>query len=297
MAGGTWSPTEQKVRPGFYLNFEAAALAAIKPGARGIVACPVKADWGPARAFQEITSEANLLSVYGQDQVEGATAYKTIRMALLGGAKTVLAYRLADSNAAKASITLQDTSGTPVNVIKLETKFETARPFKVTTRINMVDSAKQDLQLYDGTALLHTFTFNSGVNGVDNAIAAINQNAGNEWVTATKLTSGNGVLASVNSQDFTGGNNGIAGLTNADYISAQAKFESRVWNLFTLDGRSEGALQTSFKSWIERLRNDGTGVIGVFGGSNESDADPAQVIYALLVLIMRVLSTLLWVLY
>ena len=274
MAGGTWSPTEQKVRPGFYLNFEAAALAAIKPGARGIVACPVKADWGPVRTFKEITNEAELLAVYGEDTAAGATAYQTVRMALLGGAKTVLAYRLADSNAAKASITLQDAAGSPVNVLKLETKYETTRPFKLSTRTNLVDSTKQDILLYNGSALLRTFTFTSGADGVSNAVAAINNDAGNEWVTASKLADGNGTLAVVSSQDFTGGNNGMADVVNADYIAAQAMFEARVWNLFTLDGMTDSSLQTSFKSWIERLRNEGNGVMGVFGGSAAEDADP-----------------------
>ncbi|AEG61705.1 phage tail sheath family protein [Desulforamulus ruminis] len=274
MAGGTWSPTEQKVRPGFYLNFEAAALAAIKPGARGIVACPVKADWGPVRDFKEITSEAELLAAYGEDTAAGSTAYKTLRLALLGGAKTVLAYRLADSNAAKAGITLQDGSASPVDVLKLETKYETTRPFKLSVRTNLVDSSKQDILLYNGSALLRTFTFTANANGVDNAVAAINGDAGNEWVTAVKMADGNGALALINSQDFTGGNNGIAEVANADYIAAQSVFEARVWNLFTLDGITGSALQTSFKSWIERLREEGKGVIGVFGGSVTDDADP-----------------------
>lgn len=276
MAGGTWSPTEQKVRPGFYLNFEAAALAAIKPGARGIVACPVKADWGPVRTFKEITSEAELLSTYGEDTAAGATAYKTVRMALLGGAKTVLAYRLADSNAAKASIILQDAAGSPVNVLKLETKYETTLPFKVSTRTNLLDSTKQDILLYNGTKLLRTFTFSTGAGGVDNAVAAINNDTGNEWITAIKIAGGNGTLFIVNSQSFTGGNNGISGVVHADYIAAQTAFESCVWNLFTLDGMTDSSLQISCKSWIERLRNEGKGVIGVFGGADIDDADPNQ---------------------
>lgn len=275
MAGGTWSPTEKKERPGFYLNFVAAALAAIQPGARGIVACPVKANWGPVKQFVEITSESELLSKYGEDLVTGATAYKTVRMALLGGAKTVLAYRLADSGAAKASITLQDTSATPVNVLKLETKYETTRDFRVTTRTNLVDNTKQDILLYDGTTLLRTFTFTSGTGGVDNAVTAINSDTGNEWITATKLADGNGVLAAVTSQAFAGGDNGIDGVVNADYIAAQDAFEARNWNLFVLDGMTDSALQTSFSSWIQRLRTEGKGVMAVFGGSAVADADPA----------------------
>ncbi|MGE5552828.1 MAG: phage tail sheath family protein [Betaproteobacteria bacterium] len=275
MAGGTWSPTEGKVRPGFYMNFVAAALAAIKPGARGVVACPVKAEWGPVREFKEITSEAELLAAYGA-KVAGTTAYDTIRMALLGGAKKVLGYRLADSNAAKGTITLQDTGGTPANVLRLDTKYESARDFRVTTRTNPVDSAKQDIVLYEGTTILRTFTFASEAGGVDNAVAAINGDAGNQWITATKLADGNGILALITSVPLSGGNNGTAAVTNTDYANAMAAFEARQFNIFTLDGMTDSALQTSVKAWVERLREEGKGIIAVMGGSAAADADPTQ---------------------
>ncbi|MDI6872279.1 MAG: phage tail sheath family protein [Bacillota bacterium] len=275
MAGGTWSPTEGKVRPGFYMNFVAAALAAIKPGARGIVACPVKAEWGPVRGFKEITSEAELLAAYGA-KVAGTTAYDTIRMALLGGAKTVLAYRLADSNAAKGTIILQDTSGTPVNVLQLDTKYESARDFRVTTRTNPVDENKQDIVLYEGTTILRTFTFTKGAGGEDAAVEAINNDTGNLWITATKLATGNGILAAVTSLAFSGGNNGTAAVANTDYTNAMAAFEARQFNLFTLDGMTDSSLQTSVKAWVERLREEGKGIIAVLGGSAASDADPTQ---------------------
>ena len=57
MAGGTWSATELPVLPGLYLNFQAAALAAIQTGARGTVILPIKAHWGPVGTFETITSE------------------------------------------------------------------------------------------------------------------------------------------------------------------------------------------------------------------------------------------------
>lgn len=275
MAGGTWSPTETKVRPGFYMNFVAAALAAIKGGARGIVALPLKANWGPVRQFVEITSEAELIAAYTAQESATITAYTAGRFALLGGAKKLLGYRLADAAAAKASINLNDT--TPVAVLKLETKYETTRDFRVTTRANAVDAAKQDIVLYEGSAQLRVFTFLSGgAAGVDNAVAAINGDAGNLWVTATKLAPGNGTLAVVVSQTFAGGNNGTAAVVNADYINATAAFEARQFQAFTLDGITDAALQASIKSWVERLRGEGKGVMAVVGGTAAADDDVTQ---------------------
>jgi len=275
LASGVWSETDLPVRPGFYMNFKAAALAAIATGPRGIVAIPVKANWGPKETIVEIASEQDLIDAYNIEEAGAYTAYKSIRLALLGGPQLILGYRLADSSAAKASYTLVDTAGTPVNVIRLDTKYETVRPFKVTTRTNPVDSNKQDIVLYEGTAQLYVFTFAKGANVVDNAVAAVNNDTRNKWITATKLDVGNGEIANVTSQSFTGGNDGTAGIVNQDYIDAMTAFEARVFNAFALDGATDSGLQTSVKAWVQRLRDEGKKIIAYLGGSASDDADIA----------------------
>jgi len=271
MAGGIWSETEKPVRPGFYMRFVAAALAAIQPGARGILAIPVKANWGPAETIVEITTEKELISTYNTEETGNYTAYQCIRLALLGGIKTVLGYRLVDGAAAKANISLQD--GAAANVLKLETKYPSTRVFKVTTRDNAVDGTKQDLVLYEGTTQLYVFTFAKGAAVVDNAVAAINGDSKNIWIDATKLAAGNGTIANVVSQPFAGGNDGTAGVVNADYIDAMTAFEARVFNAFTLDGATDAALQTSVSAWVQRLRNEGKKIIAYLGGTAANDAD------------------------
>lgn len=276
MAGGSWSATEGKVRPGFYMNFVAAALAAIQAGSRGTVAIPVKADWGPVKSFTEIEDLATLLNTYGEDVAVGTTAYRAIFLALLGGAKKVLGYRLVDGSAAKMTKTLADTTAvTPVDVLKLDSKYETARAFKVTTRTNLVDSNKSDILLYEGTTLLYTFTYTHGTGGVANAVAAINGDTKNLWVVATSLDAGNGVLANVTASAFGSGNNGISGIANSDYITAQAAFETMKWNEFVLDCEGDSALQVSFAAWITGLRDDGWGACITFGGDATDDQTPA----------------------
>lgn len=271
MAGGNWSETEKPVRPGFYMRFVAAALASIQPGARGILAIPVKANWGPAKTIVEITSEKELINTYNTEETGNYTAYPCIRLALLGGIKTVLGYRLVDGAAAKAGITLQD--GAAANVLKLDTKYPTTRAFKVTTRDNAVDGTKQDLVLYEGSTQLYVFTFAKGAAVVDNAVAAINGDSKNLWIDATKLAVGNGTIANVVSQPLTGGNDGTAGVVNADYIDAMATFEARTFNAFTLDGATDAALQTSVAAWVQRLRSEGKKIIAYLGGSAADDAD------------------------
>lgn len=271
MAGGTWSATELPVLPGLYLNFQAAALAAIQTGARGTVILPIKAHWGPVGTFETITSESELLNKFAaSSDSDGSTAYKTVRMALLGGAKKILAHRLAASAAAPSTITLKDTSGTPVDTLRLTAKYPGARgnDFKITVQTNLIDNTKQDLKLYEGTTLLKTFTFTAGQTAA--ALTAINDDAANVWLVAEQIAA-TGTLAAVTSSPMTGGNSGIAGITSVDYINALAAFETQTFNLMTLDGVTDPAIQTSVASWAVRMRNQGKVMITVMGGPAADD--------------------------
>ncbi len=272
MAGGQWSETDLPVRPGFYMNFKSAALAAISSGARGIVAIPVKANWGPIEEIVEVASEQDLIDNYNTETSGSLSAYKCGRLSLLGGPQKLLMYRLADSAAAKGSYTLVDTATEPVSVIRLDTKYESTREFKVTTRENLVDSTKQDIVLYEGTSQLYVFTF-SKTGAVDNAVAAVDDDTGSEWFTATKLAAGNGAIATVAGQSFTGGNDGSAGVVNADYVDAMTAFEARQFNMFVLDGATAAELQTTVSTWVARLREEGKKIIAFIGGTISNDAD------------------------
>jgi len=270
MSGGNWNQGDLPVLPGLYMNFKAAAQAGIAIGARGVVAVPVKAHWGPVNEFVSIGTENELIDFFTASVANGASAYWAVRLALLGGAQKVLAYRLADSPAA-AAITLEDTTAEPVNALKLEAKYPGARgnAFKVTVAENLADDTKTDIKLYEGTTLLRTFTFPTGT--VAAAVAAINDDDGNKWVTATKLADGNGTLTSTASSPFVGGDSGISGLTNADYIAALAAFETQEFHVLALDGVTDSGLHTSIVSWISRIRGEGKGVMAVLGGSGSDD--------------------------
>ncbi|OPY64081.1 MAG: Phage tail sheath protein [Pelotomaculum sp. PtaU1.Bin065] len=274
MASGVWSETDLPVRPGFYMNFKAAALAAIAPGPRGIVAMPVKANWGPKETIVEITSEKELIDAFNTETSGSLTAYKCGRLALLGQPQTLLLYRLADGSAAKAAITLKD--GAATDVLTLTTKYDTTRAFKITVRDSLVDAEnKKDIVLFEGTTQLYVFTFAKGTGIVDNAVAAINNDTQNAWITAASVAAGNGTLADITTQSLAGGNDGTAGIVNQDYIDAMAAFEARQINAFVLDGATDSSLQTSVIVWVERLRDEGKKIIAYIGGTTSDDASIA----------------------
>src|SRR5690606_2629812 len=137
--------------------------------------------------------------------------------------------------------------------------------FKVTVQTNPVDAGKKDVLLYEGTTLLRTFTFTGGT--VQNAVDAVNGDAGNLWVTASKLADGDGGLANVTGAAMTSGHSGIAGLSNADYVDAFAAFETQRFDALALDGMADAGLQASVTAWIARIRDEGHGAIAVLGGS------------------------------
>lgn len=273
-SGGVWSETDLPVRPGFYMNFKAAALAAISGGPRGIVAIPVKANWGPVKTVTEVTTEAELIAAFNNDTGGNYTAYDCGRLALLGIPQKLLLYRLVDGAAAKATKTLKD--GAAADILTLTTKYETVRDFKVTTRDDPTDTVnKKQILLYEGTTLLYTFTFTKAAGIADNAVAAVNNDAKNVWIVAAKVAAGNGTLADVVSSAFAGGNSGAAGVIAGDYTTALTAFEAHIFNNFALDGINTAGIQTSVNTWVQRLRNEGKKIVAYLGGSTGDDADIA----------------------
>ncbi len=272
MAGGSWSTTDIPVLPGLYMNFKAAAIAAISNGSRGTVAIPVRANWGPVGAFVEITGVDGIKDAFGYTyDSNGATAYTSLYLALLGQPTKLLAYRLASSAAAVATSTLVDTATTPASVLRLDAKYKGARgnDFKVTVQTNAADSSKKDINLYEGTTLLYTFTFTSGT--IAAAVSAINNDNSNTWITATKLAEGTGIIANVTSKVFASGDSGISGVVASDYSNFLTALETRTFNVLSLDGVTDNAIQTLAASWVKRVRDEGMGVIGVMGGSAADD--------------------------
>lgn len=263
MARGNWSETERKIRPGFYNRFKAAAKSRIKQGDRGIVAMPVKSDWGPSKKVISVATEKDLADNFGANM--NLTAYKLGRLALLGQPKELLLYRLVDGTEKTATITLQDTTQTPADVLKLETIYPTTRDFRVTVRPNIVDETSKDIVLYEETKLIYTFKNVSGT--IDEIVKQINDDKENKWIKAEKVADGEN-LADVVSKPLTGGNDGVDGITTEDYLEALAEFEGYKFNGFTLDGVTDSALHTSIKAWIERNRENGNKIRAYIGGSS-----------------------------
>ncbi|MDP5273547.1 phage tail sheath subtilisin-like domain-containing protein [Chengkuizengella axinellae] len=93
MAGGSWDPITDKVRPGVYINFVDAATETIRGGDTGSVALAVKSYSGTAteKTFYSLEGTdaiSNAIELFGEGNI------KPIQRALKGGAKEVLVYTM-----------------------------------------------------------------------------------------------------------------------------------------------------------------------------------------------------------
>lgn len=272
MATGTWDERNRPIIPGWYNRFKNKALERIGTGIHGILAMPVKANWGPIKEVVSIAVNSNaekkLKQAFGEDS--NYTAYRLGRLALLGQPKELLLYRLADSNAAIASLTLNNSEDTPKEFIKIETKYPTTRKFNVTIKTNIEDDTKKDFIFFEGTKQLFSVSAISGT--ADEVAALINESSNNSYIIAKKASdSATGTLSNIVNLELTGGNDGCAGVTNQDYLDAMEVFEGYEYDGFTLDGISDQALQNSVKTWIKKNETEGKRIIS-FVGCRENDS-------------------------
>lgn len=226
MAGGTWT-TQNKVRPGAYINIKSAAQALGTAGDRGIVSLPLTLPWGPAK--QMITVEA------GED-VSVKLGYPISDPALLlvrealKRAKTLLLYRL--NTGTKASVVSGNLTATA--------KYGGVRGNDLTVRIAVnMDNAT----LFDVTTLL------AGVEMDKQSVANIGELQANDWVVWT----GTGALAATAGAPLVGGANGsVTAQEYLDYLSAVEVLEVNTIGLPATDAATKGV----FVSFVKRLRED-----------------------------------------
>lgn len=284
MPGGPWSPAAPPTRPGLYINFISDALAAVTTGVRGRVAMIVRSQWGPANAGQSIDSFAELLNYFTSTETAPYNAYYAGRQAFLGGARELRMYRILGGSSAKATATLQDTTGAPINSIRLDAKNAGVygNSFVVQTRPNPGDITKTDVLLSVGTTLMAQYTTSSArgaVGHMQNLVDLINRDSANFWITATLLAAGNNIPATV-SLTLSAGSNGIAPVMQ-DYVNllATIALEADEWDVFSCDIKNAdlAGIEATLTSWLRDLRVEGYRVSMILGSDIAESTTTAEV--------------------
>jgi len=202
MAGGTWV-SQNKVRPGVYINFKARPQPLGSIGDRGIVAFPAHLPWGdPSNVIVLNAAEYGdkSLELVGFNATDARIRHIT---AAVNHAQTVLLYRLGGTGATKATVTEGNLTATA--------KWGGVRgnDLKIVIQTNI-----DELTLFDVVTLLD----NEEVDRQTvSDIAGLTANDFIDWLGTGDLT----VTAGVS---LTGGNDGST--TGADFSAALSAFEA-----------------------------------------------------------------------
>ncbi|MNW41165.1 Phage tail sheath protein [compost metagenome] len=231
MAGGTWI-SQNKVRPGVYINFEARPQPLGSIGDRGIVAFPADLPWGdPADVIVLNAAEYGdqSLELIGFNAADSRIRHIT---SAVNHAQQVLLYRLGGSGATKATATEGDLTatakwgGTRGNDLKIVVQANIDEPtlFDVVT---LLDNDEVDRQTVPDIAGL----------------------AANSFI----VWSGTGGLTATAGVSLTGGTDGST--TGADFSAALSAFEAYQFNMLgiPLDDSTSKQLAVAY---VKRQREE-----------------------------------------
>lgn len=224
MSGGTWN-TQNKVRPGVYINFVSEPKALGTIGERGVTALALSLPCGPSKQIVKVEAGADTMDVLGFDINDPVLLL--VRESLKR-AKSLLLYRLNEGT--KAAATHGD--------LTITAKYGGERGNDITIAV---------LSDIDNPGAFVVKTYVSGSEVDSQSVSGIAGIKANEWVEF----SGDGELTATAGVTLTGGANGT--VTNADHTAFLSALELQDFNTvgLTVDDTSLKAVYTAF---VKRLR-------------------------------------------
>ncbi len=226
MAAGTFT-TQNKVRPGVYINFKSEPQAIGTLGERGIVSIPLAMSWGEPNTILSIEAGEDVFTKLGYS----ITNSKLLLInEALKRAKSLLLYRL--NVGTKAAVTVGNLTATA--------KWGGVRgnDISVVIQENIDDEEKFDVS-----------TLVDGVEMDKQTVVAITELAANDWV----VFSGTGALTETAGAPLVSGADGT--VTNQAYIDYLAAVEIFDFNTIALPS-ADDTLKATFTAFAKRLRDD-----------------------------------------
>lgn len=235
MAGGTWNGTQNKIRPGVYIDFTSSRGLGLTVSDRGTVAIAEAMSWGPVETVQEIEAGSDMTPYTGYDITNSKNRF--LNEIFKGTNRTaapnkVLLYRLGASGQEQATV--------EVAPLTVTAKYPGTRGNDITIVITEL------------TEPANTFTVSTVVGGeiVDQQIAkTVADLAANDWVTF----SGTGALAATVGSPLTGGADGTP--ASADYTDFLTAIEPYKFDVLIYDG-SDTTVQDAMVAFVKRLSEE-----------------------------------------
>lgn len=251
MAGGIWT-SQNKVRPGAYINFESGNIVSAEVGVRGIATMGLELDWGAEDTLIELTME---------DLLTGNSLVKT---GLVADDAAALTPYLALENASLLKIYRLNKGGTKASLttaggLTVTAKYNGTFGNKIALLITAAESSKFNVEIYADGYLVDK-----------QVVATIAELVNNDFVTF----SGTGTLAATVSTLLTGGTNGTMptgdGLATRynDYFDL---LRATKWHCLALL-ITTGTIQDNVIAFIREMREDeGKYVQAVIAGHGGAD--------------------------
>ncbi len=233
MVGGTWL-TQNKVRPGVYINFKSKPRPLGTIGDRGIVSIPLSLSWGAEKTVIAVDAESDLRVALGYTILDPQLL---LVKEALKRAETLLVYRL--NGGTQATATIGDLSvtakhkgirGNDISLI-IQSNIDDEDKFIIST---LVDDEEVDKQM----------------------VGLVEELKNNEWVDF----SGEGTFTVTAKIPLASGTDGT--VTNSDYVDYMSEIEKHDFQTIALPS-TDATLKSVFVSFIKRLRNEGKKVQGV----------------------------------
>lgn len=225
MAGGTWT-TQNKVRPGVYMNFASEGKLPGTVGERGTAALALPLSWGQAGTILTVQAGDDVQTKLGYDWT--APQLLLVREALKR-AQTLLLYRLNAGTKAKAALDTLTVTAQHGGV--------RGNDLAVVISANMNEPEQFDVSTLLAGKEVHKQT-----------VSTIGQLQSNAFITFT----GEGTLTTTASLPLTGGEDGAS--TNQEHADFLSKLEVLDFNTVGLIS-DDASLKSVYTAYIRRLRD------------------------------------------
>lgn len=233
ISGGTWT-SENKVRPGIYINFTSQQDFGLSIGDRGVVAICEPMSWGPVGTINQITAGMDTTPYCGYRLYEsGALFLHEIFKGTdrTNAPETILLYRPAAGSSAAATVTTGTLTATA------------AYPGTLGNNLTIIITEDADSE--------STFTVETVYNGsiVDTQTGAtVSDLTNTNWIT----WSGTGALTATAGAALAGGADGT--VQTAAYSDFLTALEPLKFDVLIYDG-SDTTVMAAYKAFVDRLAN------------------------------------------
>lgn len=229
MAGGIWL-SQNKKRPGAYINFKAVPRSLMTVGDRGIVAMGLPLSWG---------AEGKLIEVLSSDLIDG-TSRKLVGFTAFDAESKLLAGAL--NYCYKALVYRMDAGGTKATA--------TVGNLTATAKYNGTFGNKINIAVVADDTLYDIITYVDGAVVDSQKVSVVGDIDGNDYVDF----SGTGSLTATSGTPLTGGTDGTVTDATA-YPALFALLKMAKWQVYACFS-SENTYKANAITFIKQMRDD-----------------------------------------